>query len=54
MTIKIICDYGEKEELMQVIAAGCSWIGTKKNSCVPLKIATNLLMEKDIEWEIKK
>ena len=50
--MKIICSYGEREELMQVIAAGCSWIGTTKNAFVPLRSATTLLMEKNIEWEI--
>tara|TARA_Y100000748_G_C15492042_1_gene486858 strand:- start:1234 stop:1407 length:174 start_codon:yes stop_codon:yes gene_type:complete len=50
--MKIICSYGEREELMQVIAAGCSWIGTTKDNFVPLKSATCLLMEKNIEWEI--
>jgi len=50
--MKIICSYGEREELMQVIAAGCSWIGTTKDNFVPLKSATYLLMEKNIEWEI--
>ena len=51
--MKIICNYEEKEELMNVIAAGCSWIGTKKNNCVQLKIALSLLMEKNIQWELK-
>ena len=50
--MKIICSYGEREELMQVIAAGCSWLGTTKDNFVPLKSATSLLMEKNIEWEI--
>ena len=50
--MKIICNYGEKEELMTVIAAGCSWIGTRKDSCIPFKRASKLLMGKDIEWEI--
>jgi len=52
--MKIICDYAEREELMEIIAAGCSWIGTKKDSRVSLKVATNLLMEKNIEWEMKE
>ena len=51
--MKIICDYGEKEELMTVIAAGCSWIGNQKDSCVPFKRAADLLMGKNIEWEMK-
>ena len=50
--MKIICDYGEKEELMAVIQAGCAWIGTKKNSCIPFKRASELLTEKNIEWEM--
>ena len=50
--MKIICDYVEREELMAVIAAGCSWIGTRKDSCVPFKKASELLMENNIEWEM--
>ena len=52
--MKIICDYGEREELMAVIAAGCSWIGTRKDSCVSFKKASELLMGKNIEWDIKE
>jgi len=52
--MKIICSYGEREELMQVIAAGCSWIGKEKDNSVSLRRAISLLMEKNIMWEIKE
>ena len=52
--MKIICSYEEREELMQVIAAGCSWIGREKDNSVSLRKAITLLMEKNIMWEMEE
>ena len=65
--MKITCNNFEKEELMEVIAAGCIHIGNgentpqearnkknklKKTDKRKFKMATLLLMEKNIEWEL--
>ena len=65
--MKITCNISEKEELMEVIAAGCIHIGNgentpqearnkknklKKTDIRKFKMATSLLMERNIEWEL--
>ena len=65
--MKITCNNSEKEELMEVIAAGCIYIGNgentpqearnkknklKKTDIRKFKMATSLLMERNIEWEL--
>jgi len=67
--MKIKCTYFEKEELMQVIQAGCIYIGNgentpqearnkkyklKKTDIRKFKMAASLLMEKNIEWDIEE
>jgi len=66
--MKITCSHSEKEELMEVITAGCIYIGNgentpqearnrkiklKKTDLRKFKMATSLLMERNIEWELK-
>lgn len=65
--MKIICTLEERNNLMEVITAGCCWIGSgegkilktgKKNHKVDIekfKIATNFIYKKNdqvIDWEI--
>lgn len=65
--MKIICTLEERNNLMEVITAGCCWIGSgegkilktgKKNHKVDIekfKTATNFIYKKNdqvIDWEI--
>ena len=66
--MKITCSHSEKEELMEVITAGCIYIGNgentpqeardrkiklKKPDKKKFKMASLLMMETNIEWELK-
>ena len=54
--MKIICTNEERNNLMEVITAGCCWIGNdKKVDIEKFKMATNFIYKKNdqvIEWEI--
>ena len=61
--MKIICTLEERNNLMEVITAGCCWIGNgygeggkrKKANLEKFKMATNFIYKKNdqvIDWEI--
>ena len=54
--MKIICTLEERNNLMEVITAGCCWIGSKdKVDIEKFKRATSYIYskgEKTIEWDI--
>ena len=67
--MKIICTKQEYENILEVITAGCCWIGTgennphdarntkykmKKVDIEKFKIATDLLSQKNVEFEFIK
>ena len=67
--MKIICTKQEYENILEVITAGCCWIGTgennphdarntkykmKKVDIEKFKMASGLLSQKNVEFEIVK
>tara|TARA_R100001163_G_scaffold57115_1_gene44940 strand:- start:44 stop:235 length:192 start_codon:yes stop_codon:yes gene_type:complete len=63
--MKIICTQEERNNLMEVITAGCCWIGNgygesgkkKKANLEKFKMATDFIYKKNhkvIEWIIKE